>query len=306
MATVTEIQSLEELSYRSRLKVYLLPLICGFLFIMAFLNFYPVGDQLKAFMRKNLAGTGCNPDYDQISVEFFLPKIVVNDLVLPAGCFGGGGDPLKLSFVKINFHFISFAPLGLPFRIDTEMNGQPISVYYVQGFGQRMLRLKDQSIVLSRLGPLMGGKVKLAGNITVDLAALLSNNNQMKSLTFKAQSKDLQIPSQNIEGFTTPNMKVNDLYIEANGENPPRVTVDKMIIGDTTAPMRANFKGRIDLQQGNMGFSPIDLTGEIAFSESFKQTVPLVDLLFQSYTQKDGFYQIRVGGTLGQPRLTNP
>ncbi len=305
MATITEIQSLEEVSYKSRIKAWMYPIILSFLFVMAFFNYYPVGEQLKVFMKKNLQGTACNPDFDSIRLEMLLPKVVVSDLSLPAGCFGRVGEPVKLSFVTINFHFISFAPFGIPFRIDTETNGQPLSLYFVQGFGQRMVRLKDQSIVLARLAPLMGGKFKLSGNITVDMSALMTNANSLKSLELKAQSKDLQIPPQSIEGFTTPVMKVNDFYVEANSENPPRVTIDKMIIGDPDSPMRANFKGRVDLQQGNTMFSPLDLSGEIAFSETFKNTVPLVDLFFQNYTQKDGFYQIRLGGTLGQPRLIN-
>jgi hypothetical protein len=70
--------------------------------------------------------------------------------------------------------------------------------------------------------------------------------------------------------------------------------------------MRANFKGKIQLQEGSVSFSPLDLRGEIAFTENFKQSVPLVELFFQTYEQKDGFYQIRLGGTLGQPRLITP
>lgn len=305
MASMSEIQSLEEVSYKSRIKFYFYPIIISFIFVISFFNYYPVGDQLKVFMKKNLQGTACNPDYDQIRLEWLLPKIIVSDLSLPASCFNRTGEPIKFSFVTINFHFISFAPLGIPFRIDTEMNGQPLSLYYVQGIGQRMVRLKDQAIALARLQPLMGGKFKLSGNMTIDMSALLASDNSIKELSLKAQSKDLQIPPQSIEGFTTPVMKVNDFYLEANGENPPRITVDKMIVGDPESPMRADFKGRIDLQSGNAMFSPVDLTGEIAFSESFKQTVPLVDLFFQNYTQKDGFYQIRLGGTLGQPRLIN-
>jgi hypothetical protein len=305
MASVSEIQSLEEINYKSRIKVWLYPILILFLFVIAFLNFYPIGEQLKIFMKKNLQGTACNPDYDEIRLEWIMPKVVISDLQLPAGCLGRTGEPLKFTHLTINFQFVSFAPIGIPFRIDTEMNGQPLQVYFVQGFGKRLIRLKDQSLVLARLQPLMGGKFKLSGNMTVDMSALVSNNNALQELTFKAQSKDFQLPPQNIEGFTTPVMKVNDLYIEANTENPPRVTVDKFIMGDTESPMRANFKGKVDLQQGNMAFSPLDLAGEIAFTESFRQTVPLVDLFFQSYPQKDGFYQIRLGGTLGQPRLMN-
>lgn len=304
---ISEIQSLDNISYKSKIKVYLYPILILFLFTFAFLNFYPIGDKLKGFIKSTLQGSGCNPDYDKLSIEWLMPKLVISDLNLPPGCLGQGAkQALKFSFVKVNFHFINFSPLGLPFKLETEMNSQPISLYFVQGIGERMLRLKDQSLVLSRLSPLFGGKFKLAGNMTVDLNVLLTNSNGIKNLSFKAQSKDLNIPSQNLEGFTTPNLKLNDMYIEANSDGPPRIQVDKFILGDPDAPMRANFKGRIDLQPEAIPFSPVNLTGEVAFSENLKQSLPLIDMMFQSFTQKDGFYQIRLGGTLGSLKPSNP
>ena len=305
MATATEIQSLEEVSYKTRIKPYLWPLILLFLLAIAFLNFYPIGAELKSFLKKNLKGTACNPDYDQIRIEWLLPKVVVSDLVLPASCLNQQGAPLKFSHVTINFQFVNFSPIGIPFRIDTEFNAQPLSVYFVQGFGQRLIRLKDQNITLSRLQQLMG-QVKLGGNITVDMSALVDNNNRLKNLSFKAQSKNFQLPSQNVQGFTTPNLKINEFYVEANSENPPRIVVEKLIMGDPESPMRANFKGHIDLQEGAAQFSPMNLSGEIAFSEAFKQQLPLIDMMFQSFNQKDGFYQIRLGGTLGAPKPSAP
>ena len=305
MATTSELQSLEDITYKSKLKIWIYPFLILFLFVIGFLNFYPIGDQLKSFMKKNLRGTACNPDYDEIRLDWILPKVVISDLKLPASCLGRTGEALKFSHVTINFQFISFSPIGIPFKIDTEMNGQPLSLYFVQGFGKRLVRLKDQSLVLSRLQPLLGPNFKLSGNLIVDFSALIAGNNALEELSVKAQSKDFQIPPQNIQGFTTPNIKVNDLYLEANSESSSRITVEKLIVGDTESPMRANFRGKIDLQQGNTSFSPIDLSGEIAFTDGFRQTVPLVDLFFQSYPQKDGFYQIRLGGTLGQPRLMN-
>lgn len=306
MATITELQSLEEITYKSKIKVYFYPLIVLILFPIAFLNFYPVGAELKNFLKTNLARTGCNLDYREVNVELLLPKIIVSDLVLPARCIGRAGDPLKFDFLTVNFHFISFAPFGLPFRIDTEMNGQSISLYYVQGISERMVRMKDQTINLAKLQPLLGDTVKLSGNITVDMSALLANNSSIKGLSLKAQSKDFVIPPQSIEGFSTPKMKVNDLYLEANSEAPPLVTVEKLIVGDTDSPLRANFKGRIEIQQGNIAFSQMNLTGELAFSPAFKETVPLVDMFFGKFTQKDGFYQIKLGGTLGRPLMLNP
>jgi hypothetical protein len=306
MAT-SEIQSLDSINYKSRIKFYFYPFIVIFLFTLAFLNFYPIGDKLKVFLKNNLQGTGCNPDYDQIRIEWIMPKLIVSDLTIPPGCLGGGAtEALKFNYVNLNFNFINFSPFGVPFKIDTEINGQPISFYFVQGFGERMLRLKDQSLVLTRLESLMGGSFKLAGNMTLDLNLLLTNQNALKDLSFKVQSKNLQIPSQSLQGFTIPNLKINDLFIEAVSENPPRILVENLIMGDPDSPVRANFKGHIDLQQEAIQFSQVDLTGEVTFSPSFKQTVPIIEMMFQSFAQKDGFYQVRLGGTLGALKPSSP
>lgn len=304
MATVSEIRSLEDIQYKSKIKVVLLVLIVLVTFGFAFFNAYPVGDKLKVLIKGQLKASGCNPDYSDIRLEFFLPKIVITDPVIPAACLGKQGKPLKFNFLTINWHVINFSPIGIPFRIDTELKGQPLSVYYVLGINQQMIRLKDQKIVLSRLEEFLG-KFKMGGSVMVDLS-LLTSQNLIKSLSLKAASNDFTIPSQDLEGFTIPALKVNDFYLEASSEAHPKVTIEKFILGDSNSPIRANFKGRVDLVNGNMGFSPINMAGEVAFSENFKQTVPLIDMMFQSFTQKDGFYQIRLGGTLGAPKPQAP
>lgn len=307
MATVTatEVQSLNEIQYKSKIKIILLIMLVIFLFVVSFLNFYPIGDKLKSVIKTASKGRGCNPDFDQIRMEWFFPKIIVSDLVLPAACLDRQGEPLKFTHLTVHWHVINFAPFGIPFRIVTELNGQPLTVYFVQGFGKQMVRLKDQSLSLTRLQPLLGENFKLNGNVTVDMSAEMSNQ-VLSSLTLKAQSKDLQIPPQNIQGFTTPPLKLNEFYLQAESLNSPRLKIEKLIMGDTDSPLRANFQGRIDLQEGNTSMSPLDLSGEIAFSESFRQALPLIDMMFQSFQQKDGFYQIRLGGTLGSPKPIGP
>jgi hypothetical protein len=265
MAQVSETLSLEEIEYKSKVKIYLLvPLVLIF-FLGTFINFYPIGDKLKSQLQKHLSGSGCNPDFKEIRMEWLMPKIIVTDLLLPAACLNRMGEPLKFNFVTLNWHIINFSPLGLPFKLDTEIYGQQLQIYYVLGINQQLVRLKDQSIVLSRLEPLLGESFKMGGTITMDLLLLMSNN-LIKDLSFKGQSKDLTLPLQNIEGFTIPTLKVNEFYLEANSTNHPRVNIEKFIIGDPDSPIRANFKGRIDLQERNIGMSPVDLSGEVAFS----------------------------------------
>ena len=307
MASSAEILSLDEINYKSKVKVILYIMLASILFSMAFLNFYPVGEKLKSqikILTKN--NPGCNPNFDQMRMEWLFPKLIVSDLTVPAACLGREGDDLKFNYVKLNYHFISFSPFGLPFRLDTEIAGQPLSLYYVQGLGKQMIRLKDQKLGLNRLQPLIGGNFKLAGSVTVDLN-LLMQNNQIKKLSLKAQSKDLQIPGQNIQNIDVPNMKMNEFFLDAISETPPRVSVDRLILGDPDSPVRANFKGSIELMNGAVGMSPMNLTGEVAFSEEFnKQTMNIVETLLGAFNQKDGFYQMKLGGTLGAPKPMAP
>ncbi|HXH30584.1 MAG TPA: hypothetical protein VNJ01_07210 [Bacteriovoracaceae bacterium] len=300
MATVSEIQSLETIEYKGRRKLFLLLLLCPFLFALAFMNYFPAGDKIKALLNSQLKNTGCNPDFDQIKMEWFMPKLIITDLVLPATCLGRAGEPIKLNHATLNYHLVNFSPLGLPFRLDTELQGQPLSLYFVQGLGKQMIRLKDQKLSFAKLQPLLGS-FKLAGNVTVDLSMLMENKT-IKDLSFKAASENLEIPGQSIQGFTIAALKLNKFFMEAHTEVHPNILVKKLIIGDPDSPIRADFKGKIDLQDGAIAQSPMELKGEVAFSENFKQTLPLIDMMFQSFTQKDGFYQIRLGGTLGAPK----
>lgn len=305
MATMTEVQSLNEIQYKSKIKIIFVIMLVFFLFTVSFLNFYPIGDKLKSIIKTSFNGRGCKPDFDEIRMEWLLPKIVVTDLKIPAACLDRTGEDIKFSHLTINWTLINFAPFGIPFRIETDVAGQPLTVYFVQGFGEQMVRIKDQTINLANLQPIIGDSVKLSGKVTVDLNVTRAGNT-IKSLGLKAQSKNLQIPPQNLQGFTTPSLKLNEFYLEAISETHPKIQIEKFILGDTDAPLRANFKGRIDLLDGNTAMSPLDMVGEVAFSEAFRQSLPLIDMMFQSFTQKDGFYQIRLGGTLGSPKPIGP
>jgi hypothetical protein len=304
MASVSEIRSLDEINYKIRIKYFIMTSVTVIIFIMAFLSFYPVGDKIRTQIKSNLKKVGCQADFQEIGVEWFLPKFVVSNIVIPAHCFGKEGEPLKLNFIKVNWHLINFSPLGIPFRLDTEFAGRPLSLYYVLGYNQQMIRLKDQKINLSRLYPLLSS-LKLNGNATIDMN-LLQSAGTIKSLSLKSVSKDFGVPAQNLDGFNLPNLPVNDLYLEINSENHPKLEIEKLIIGDSNSPIRANFKGRIDLVPAHVLLSGLSLNGEVAFSQNFRDTMPILDLMFHSFTQKDGFYQIRLGGTLMSPQPMAP
>lgn len=303
MATVNEVKSLDEIFYKSKIKAIFFPFILTGILIFSFLGHYPVGDEIKSIMKKVLQGQSCNPSFKEIKWEWFLPKIVINDINLPASCFNQNSGSINLSYLNLNFNLISFSPFGIPFRIDTELSGQPLSFYYVQGFGENLIRIKDQTLKLDEISKLLL-KVKLTGTITLDLNLLL-HKNKLSEFNLKTRSRDLILPSQNLYGFNFPSLRMNEFFIELQSETSQKINVSKFILGDPDSPIRANLTGKIDVQAGNLSLSNLNLKGEIAFTENFKSSVP-IDAFLGSYTQKDGFYQIGIGGNLSAPSLVNP
>lgn len=294
-----EIETLEKIDYKLKLKRYALFVSLPFILIFAFLSFYSVSDKVNNLIQSNLKATGCPATFSDLKFEILLPKIVISNLNLPRSCSGGKED-LFFKTVTLNYHLISFFPFGLPFRADTQIYGQDIALYYVLGMGQQSIRLKDQKLDLAKLSPLLP-QVKLKGLITVDMKSLIDNN-LLKDLTIKASSSNFEIPGQNIQGFALPNLAIKDLFFDAvTSDN--KLIINKLIIGgaNQNSPIRATVTGNINLSQSNTMLSSLQLNSELSISEDLKKSIPLLEMMLENYEIKDGFYQIKIGGTLGAP-----
>lgn len=301
MAVASEIHSLDEINYKSRIKPFLFGILLFIIVMASFLSYYPFGEKIKDQVKKATAGA-CAFDYTDIKFEFLLPKIVVNDVILPASCFGKQGAPIRLDYVNLGFRIISFSPFGIPFKLDTQYNRQPIELYYVLGFGGQTIRMIDQRLVLSRLEGLMGN-FKLGGSVVVDVLVQMDMSQKLKALDIKAKSEDFKIPAQTLmQNFNLPNLSVRKFYLETSSENFPQLKVNSLVLGDPDSPVRMNLKGTISMREP-ADMSPMNLGGELAFSDQFKENFPVSFLVNDTYTVKDGFYQITLGGTLGAPAL---
>jgi hypothetical protein len=163
--------------------------------------------------------------------------------------------------------------------------------------------MKDQRLNLSKFENLMGN-FKLGGSVIVDLLMQMNYSQKLTALDIKAQSNDFKIPAQTVMGaLNLPTLPVRKFYLETNSENFPRLRVDKFIMGDPDSPVRMDLKGTIQVQD-QLGFSPMKLDGELAFSDQFKQAFPVEGTLVnEQYTVKDGFYQVSLQGSLNAPQL---
>src|SRR5690606_32871210 len=262
----TEIQSLESIDYKFKLKKYIVLATLPVIFILTFLSNYPVSGKINNLIQSNLKATGCPATFTDFKLEFLLPKIIISDLSLPRSCTGGSED-LFFKTVTLNYHLISFSPFGLPFRIDTRLYDQDIALHYVLGFGAQAVRLKDQRLDLAKLSPVLP-QLKLKGLVTVDLKAILKNNT-INELTLKASSSNIEITGQNIQGFALPKLPIKDLFLETETESGNKLKVNKFILGgpNQNSPIRANVIGHINLSHNYTMSSTLNLSSEVSISD---------------------------------------
>ena len=273
-------------------------------FIFSVFLHFPIAEKIDGLIKQTLAANPrCAIGYEDVNFEFFLPKLVVKNLNIPAGCTGSrGGNDIFLKKVNLNIRGISFTPFGPHFLIETELYNNPIEAYLTVGFGSIAINLQEAKIKLKELSSLLPA-VKLKGTLTVDALVELGSKG-IKDLKAHIYSKDLVFPSQKIPNpsLTLPTFNIQDLLIKATMENN-KIMVKELIVGNPDSPIRANFKGPITLNQGNIAYSQMNLKGELAFSEKFIKDFMVVDMYMKQFTKKDNFYQLELSGPLMRPSI---
>ena len=274
------------------------------IFLLGLIIYFPFMFKVKSLVKTQLNKVpGCSIDYKDIKLEFFLPKVIVEDLIVPQSCYGKYGDPLRMDKVFLYFRGFSFSPFGPHFKIETNLNNIPFSSYLTTGIGGIAINIKENEIDLSKLKKLVP-KVNLAGKVKIDALVRLSGQ-KITDLKLNIRSKDFTLPAQNIQGFKLGTMRINNLLLKAS-MNGKKLKMDDVILGDDDSPIRANFKGTVSLNQRNMASSQLDLNGEVAFSSSFLEKYAIIKLVMNKFDKKDEFYQIRLTGPLMRPKPSSP
>jgi len=284
---------------RSRWITYLV--VC---FITGLFLYFPITYKVKSIIKSGLNSIpGCSIEYKDLTFEYFLPKVIVNDLNIPKRCFGQSGEPLAIDNTKIYFRGFSFSPFGPHFKVEASVFDTKISTYITAGIGGVAVNIKENIIELSKIQSILP-IVKLAGKVKVD-AILKLKGNKISDLKIHIRSKDFILPGQSISAFTLATMRLNDFLVKAEMVNS-KLKITNMILGDSEAPIRANFKGDIKLNTKNIRSSNLNLKGEVAFSEGFLNKYSIIKLLMNKFDKKDEFYQIQIKGPLSSPTPSSP
>ena len=75
--------------------------ITASIFLISLFIYFPITYKVKSILKKQLTSIpGCPLDYKDIRTEFFLPKLVVEELSIPARCLNLRNSPdLKMKKV---------------------------------------------------------------------------------------------------------------------------------------------------------------------------------------------------------------
>lgn len=295
-----ELRQLDQVDYQTGVKkIVLVASLIGF-FFLAFLINFPISSRIQSLVKAELAKLpGCNPNFNGLSFGLFFPKIILTDVQIPSSCFGENNEPILMRDLSLHFLGPSFFPLGVALKVSADLNGQPISIRYSTGISSQVIKIDEDSLNLAKVMSVIPSLPKLEGHLKIDMRLEMAQQ-QIQDIKLLAESKDFMIPPQGLGDFRLPRINVGDFSLKMQSEGPRKVIVDQFVLGKAEAPIRANFKGNINLVPANMAYSAVDLKGEAAFSPEFLESFSILNLMLGQFSQKDGFYQIRLGGTLGQ------
>ena len=270
------------------------------LFFLTTIRYFPIIFKIKSMVKQQVRSIpGCPIEYQDIETEFFLPKFVIKDLVIPGKCFGQYGTPaLKLRNVYLHIRGLSFSPFGPHFMLETDILENNVRAYLTTGLSGISLNIPGITIDANVLN-LFVKQVKLLGTFKVD-AKVSTDSKGISDFKINIRSKNLVIPPQRINDLSVYTLKLNELLIRSYMEGK-KVIVKDIILGDSNSPMRASYKGHINLVQPRFKRSTIDVKGEVKFTQKFLEDYAILKFALPQFTKKDEFYQINLKGPIMRP-----
>ncbi len=289
----------EDIYYKKNLIGKKILIIFIFLLAISFISNFP----LKLIIKNQVASlinnfeNKCPITYKDIKVSFFLPQISLTSSNISGRCFKKPNINFKLDKAKLFFLGPSIYPLGLKLKAEITYNTSKINIYFIKSFRTDILKIEDTIISANLINKFIKGDELLFG--TISLESLIDiKNMKISSLDLLVKSNNIGILPQNIQGFEIPSLNLQNLSFKGN-YNGKELKLISAIIGTEMSPIYAKLNGTI-IPSPNVSFSQLNINGEIKFSEQLLNDVPL-GLLLNNKTTENGFYKVKVGGTVARP-----
>ncbi|HLE12477.1 MAG: type II secretion system protein GspN [Bdellovibrionales bacterium RIFOXYD12_FULL_39_22] len=262
---------------------------------------FPVQRTIKQVMGRMITSNpGCPIAYQKLGVSFLLPKIYLEHISLPASCLQmPTPTPIELPYAEISFRGPSFYPVGVKFKLHATHEDSFVNIYSSLSLNQTLLKIEDTTITSNTIGKVAALPINLNG--TFNITSLLSlKSSTLTEAQFLIKSNNFLIPPQNFNGLAIPALPIGTLSLKGKYSGNS-LDIENIVIGTENSPITANLYGRISINPQAFNQSILDMTGEIKFSESFINDFAILNLFLGGKTAENGFYKIKISGTLANP-----
>ncbi len=282
---------------------FLLILLSSLALIYGFVSNFSLEKKIEDTLKAQLAKMrSCPVSFEKLNLTYLVPGINLNDISVSPRCYKGQDD-LIINSVQSNIGFPSFSPIGPSLNTVIKDKFSNINIKSAHGLTEHKVRIESRKLSSQSINPLLG-LAQIKGNFDLTAVSTLGARD-LKSLQLNLKSNNLTIPAQNINSFSIPNLDIRNFSLISNLANKSMLNIKKLIIGDERSPVRANIKGKINLNMKSIIRSKLDLNIVVKFSEQFQESFGIISLFLDSNKQdENGFYTINVTGTLNKPKHT--
>ena len=122
-------------------------------FVIGFLLYFPLGTKLHDLISSSITQIpGCQLSYNSLKIEFFLPKVIIEDLSIPAHCAKSSED-IFLKSATIYFNGPSFSPIGISTSLETQIGKDIIEINQSLGPTSQIFKIDDKKALMNSADP---------------------------------------------------------------------------------------------------------------------------------------------------------
>lgn len=280
---------------------FFLAILCILVFLVTFIMNFPMQKNVSKTLATALRSVpGCPITFSKSQLNYFPPGVEFSGFNLPARCFSGRTS-MNLDKLKLNvagFDWLLFAPV---FSFNTTYQRSKLVGLAAVTKGNQQLKLENSIIRLQDFKGFLPAGFDIQGDIKISTLVELTNG-KIFNLNLNASSKNFKTGPSAISILQLPGLNIGNLQLRASTPTAKKLIVKDFILGDPAKPIHGFFKGSLGLNGKNMKSSKLDLNGQFKLSDALLDELAIVSTFLTSYKKDDGYYHLKLGGTLGAPK----
>ena len=290
-----------QIYHHSKTKRLILIAVGIGIFLFTFMANFSLGDKVKTIVDRQLRSMpDCQIQYEDLTVGFFFPRLIFKNAVIPGVCFGHPERRLPLQQLSVRFRGFSISPLGIKVLLTAGVGNSYASTYAILSSSKQIFRIKDGKFSFIDFAPISDPFAKISGDVILNTQVTLEKGN-MTDIRLVAQSSNLQIKKQNIQGLEIPDINIGDFSLKSVYDTSRTISIKSLIIGSEKSPLDLNLTGFIQVDPYDFMESKLDISGTATFTEELLNQMALFKLFLATFTATNNRYDIKFRGTLRAP-----